>query len=147
MRRNPRLFLDTSVIFAAILSPSGGSRLLFKVGETGACRLLVGSRVLAEADGVVRRKAPDSRAILALLLDRAAIQVGPEPSQDHLALARSVVDYEPDAHILAESIAADPNYFVTLDRKHFLECPCLAALPVHVGAPDECLAWLRARLR
>lgn len=146
MRRSPRLFLDTSVVFAAVLSDSGGSRLLFKLGEAGACQLLAGPRVLAEADAVVQRKAPTYRPTLALLLDRASIEVGSAPALDDTAFAFSLVDYEPDAHVLSEAIAAQADFFVTLDRKHFIDRPGLDALPFPVGTPGDCLGWLRARL-
>ena len=46
MQTDARVFLDTSVLFAAVLSETGGSHLILKLGEAGALPLLVGSRVL-----------------------------------------------------------------------------------------------------
>ena len=53
-----RVFLDTSALFAAVLSSGGGARALLKLGESGAIRIWVGPTVLQEADEVFRRKAP-----------------------------------------------------------------------------------------
>ncbi len=41
-----RVFIDTSVLFAAVLSATGGSRLILKLGEAGVLRLVVSRQVL-----------------------------------------------------------------------------------------------------
>ena len=147
MANRLRVFLDTSVLFAAVLSAEGGSRLVLKLGEAGAISLWVGSRVLQEVDGVVLRKAPQTRPLLALLLDRAGVMTGPEPDAAALARARAVVSYAPDAHVLAEALSAKVDYFVTLDRQHFVDNPRAETLPFPVGTSGDFLAWLRERLR
>jgi predicted nucleic acid-binding protein len=141
-----RLFLDTSVLFAAVWSESGGSRLILKLGEAGAVSLWVGPTVLQEAEAVLERKSPESRPHMALLLDRAQVQVGPEAEDQALALARSVVDYMPDAQVLAEALEIGVGYFVSLDRKHLVDNPRTESLPVTVGTPGDLLDWYRQRL-
>jgi hypothetical protein len=106
----------------------------------------MGPRGLAELDGVIRCTAPDSLALMTLLLDAATVSVGPEPDADTVALARSVVGYEPDAWILAETLAAEADLFVTLDREHFLDNPHLATLPIACGTPGDLLARVRGAL-
>jgi hypothetical protein len=64
-----RIFLDTSVIFAAVLSEIGRARKLFKLGEAGVLQHIVGSNVLRECEVVVRHKAPTTLPTLAYLLD------------------------------------------------------------------------------
>ena len=73
----PSGFLDTSALFAAILSPTGGARAILTLAEQDAIRLWVGPVVLQEADEVFRRKAPDLLPLLAALLDRAQVMVAP----------------------------------------------------------------------
>jgi predicted nucleic acid-binding protein len=104
--------------------------------------LWVGPWVLRELDGVLNRKSPRSKPYLALLLDRAWVQVGPEA----LVLARTVVDYLPDAQILAEAMEAGASYLVSLDRTHLVGVPQVARLPFPVGTPGDFLAWYRAQL-
>lgn len=146
MTSSLRVFLDTSVLFAPLLSPSGGSRVLLKLGEAALLSLWVGTRGLRELEDVVRRKAPDSLPLATLLLDQAGVTVGPEPNPSLVDLARTVVDYAPDAWILAEALAAHADFFVTLDREHFLENSRLATLPFTSGTPGDCLAWIRQRI-
>ncbi len=48
--KNLKVFLDTSVVFAAVLSPSGGVLKLFQLGEAGVLRLYKGSNILRECE-------------------------------------------------------------------------------------------------
>lgn len=98
-----RVFLDTSVVFAAVLSASGGARALLKLGESAAIQIWVGTTVLQEADEVFRRKAPDLLPLLAALLHRAQAQSGPAATAEQQARAAALVAYAPDARIVAES--------------------------------------------
>jgi len=74
-QRKPEIFLDTSVIIAALFSETGGARMLFRLGEAGVVTLVVGKITLQEADQVLLRKAPDLRVLLAQLLDLAFRQI------------------------------------------------------------------------
>lgn len=143
MRSRPRLFLDTSALFAALLSETGGARLLLKLGEAAVVRVVAGPRVLAELDGIVVRKAPDVRPTVALLLDAADCEIGSVAATAQQEIAGLALTYAPDAQVLAEALAAHVDYFVSLDREHFVGNAALDHLPFPVGTPGDCLAWLR----
>ncbi len=140
-----RIFLDTSALFAAVLSAVGGARALLKLGEAGAIEVGVGPTVLQEADEVFRRKAPDLLPLLAGLLHRAQVQIGPAATDEQQAHAAAVVDYAPDARIVAEVLACRADYLVTHDQEHLLRHPRSGDLPCVVGSPGACLTWLRQR--
>ena len=146
MDAETRVFLDTSVLFAAVWSESGGSRLILKLGEAGAVSLWVGPTVLREAEAVLKRKSPESRPHMALLLDRAQVQVGPEAGKETVAQALSAVGYVPDAQVLAEALEIGLEYFVSLDQKHLVGNLRTESLPVTVGTPGDFLDWYRQRL-
>jgi predicted nucleic acid-binding protein len=143
MSSETRVFLDTSVLFAAVWSESGGSRLILKMGEAGAVSLWVGPTFLREAEAVLKRKSPASRPHMALLLDRAQVQVGPEAGIEALGLARLAVDYAPDAQVLAEALELKVDYFVSLDREHLVGNPQIGHVPFAVGTPGDFLEWYR----
>ena len=143
----PCIFLDTSALFAAVFSATGGARALLKLGELNAVTLYVGSRVLAEADEVFRRKAPDLLPRLAALLAQANVQVGPPADEASLATAAAVVGYAPDAQILAEALAATIGFFATHNEAHFLNNPRLGDLPCSVGSPGDAPAWVRSQIK
>lgn len=143
----PSIYLDTSALFAAVFSETGGARALLKLGELNAITLYVGSRVLIEADEVFRRKAPDLLPRLAALLAQANVRVGPPADETSLAQATAAIGYAPDAAILAEALAARADFFATHDAAHFLQNPRLDALPCRVGSPGDALAWVRAQIK
>ena len=66
-----KVFVDTSALFSAVHSESGGERLFLKLGEAGAISLWIGPWVLEEAEAVLDRKSPGSKAYFVLLLDRS----------------------------------------------------------------------------
>jgi predicted nucleic acid-binding protein len=140
------VFLDTSALFSAVHSETGGARLILKLGEAGAIQLWVGPWVLREAESVIERKSPKSKAYFALLLDRSNIKVGEEAGEEGLEVALAVVDYLPDAQVVAEALEAGIDYFVSFDRKHMIENPRVEGLPFPVGTAGDFLAWYRGRL-
>jgi predicted nucleic acid-binding protein len=142
----PRIFLDTSALFAAVLSSGGGARALLKLGESGAVRIWVGPTVLLEADEVLRRKAPDLLPLLAALLHQAGAQEGPAASDEDQARAGALIDYTPDARVVSEALACQADFLVTHDQEHLLRVLRPGDLPCQVGTPGDCLAWLRQRL-
>jgi predicted nucleic acid-binding protein len=146
-RKSLRVFLDTSVIFAAVLSPVGGARKLFLLAEAGILKPVVGPTVLRECDEVIRRKAPGSRSTLAQLLAIAQTETSRAPSREHIKTARSFMQYAPDARVLAEAIAAAPDWFITHDRQHFLKTRRKIQLPFEVGTPGDLIQKLKDDFR
>ncbi len=147
MDRQPRVFIDTSALFAGIWSEQGGARMMLKLGEAGAIDLVLSAQVLEELEGALRRKAPDALADLAVLLDRARIEIAPEAAPEESALGKSLVARPANARIVAAALTDRPDYFVTLDRQHLLDNVALAqAAPFEVGTPGDFLAWFRAML-
>jgi predicted nucleic acid-binding protein len=142
----PEVFLDTSVIIAAVMAPTGGARLLFHLAHAGTIRLLVGKGVLQEAEEVMRRKAPELLGLLAQLLDEAGIEISNEPTSQQIEQANSLIDYAPDANILAQAISVKPEWLVSHDKEHFVGNPALNDLPIKIGTPGDVIAWLREHL-
>jgi predicted nucleic acid-binding protein len=140
-----RVYLDTSVLLAAVWSETGGSRLILKLAEAGALQVWVGPWVLRELDTVLAVKSAESRPHLVLLLDAAKVRIGPAASAEALRRARSALDYLPDAQILAEALEIGVDYLVSLDRKHLAGNDNLSDLPLVVGTPGDFIAWYRKR--
>jgi predicted nucleic acid-binding protein len=141
--KNLRVFLDTSVVFAAVLSPIGGSRQLFLLGEVGTLALIVGPTVLQECEQVVRRKVPTSLPLLAQLLEAASTETAEAPNRRQIAIAKSYVRYGPDARVLAEAIHAKPDWFLTHDKEHFLRSRGKIGLPFEIGTPGDLLQRIK----
>lgn len=122
--------------------------MLLRLGEVGAVALLISPQVLTELQSALTRKAPAALPLAAVLLDQAGARVVPPPDDSHLRLTRELVSHIGDAAVLAAAWQASTDFFVTLDRQHFLENPKLVpSLPFPVGTPGDALAWIRQRFR
>jgi len=144
MPKSRRIFLDTSVVFAAVLSPTGGARKIFQLGEAGIFKLIIGPGVLRECDEVVRRKAPATLPTLAQLLDISRVETTLAATPISMEMALSIVEYEPDARVLAEAINARPDWFITHDKEHFLKERRNSDLAFRIGTPGDLLQDLKA---
>jgi len=141
----PKIFLDTSAIIAAVMSPTGGARLLFHLSQAGSIRLVVGKGVLQETEDVLERKAPHLIGLFAQLLAESNIETDQEPDTRQLEQAKSLIEYTPDANVLAQAISAQPDWFISHDREHFIGNPALSDLPFKIGTPGDVIAWLRSQ--
>lgn len=122
--------------------------MLLKLGEARAVNLCVSSQVLTEIEGALRRKSPQHLGVLAFILDRSRIQVQPSASAEQFALCQAIINYVPDATVLAAAWQADIDYFVTLDRQHFLgNTQLYHDAPFTIGTPGDCLTWYRDKWR
>ena len=122
--------------------------MLMRLGETSAERLLVSPQVLDEIEQVLRRKAPRALGTLALLLDQSRTEIVSAPTTRGKKEVSVFLKHDGDAAILASAVKAGCDFFVTLDRQHFLANPKLAkAVAFPLGTPGDCLSWYRARLQ
>jgi predicted nucleic acid-binding protein len=142
-----KLFLDSSALFAGIASPSGAARVLLLLGETGQVVLIVSEQVIVETERAVARKIvralPDVRqAIL-----KSGLSILPDPP---IAAVRQRLDWmshAADVPILVAAMQSRADYLVTLNRKHFMDDPQVAARSgLRIGTPGDALSWVRARL-
>ena len=141
-----RIFLDTSVIFAAVLSETGGARKLFQLGEAGLLQLIVGPNVLRECEEIARRKVPASLPRLAYLLELSLVEIAGKLSDGHLEQASTIVVYRPDAYVLAEAMGAQPDWFVTHDKAHFLNIDPAPHLAFRIGTSGDLIQALEDEL-
>jgi predicted nucleic acid-binding protein len=144
MGNQPEVFLDTSALFAGVWSDSGGARQILKLAEVGLLKLSVSPQVLSEIEANLRRKAPDMLGKLAVLLDRVGLVLTATAPGSRYEAALALTGHPGDGRVLADAWEAGTDFFVTLDRQHFLDNENLrAALPFPLGTPGDFLLWYR----
>jgi len=146
-QKKPRVFLDTSVIIAAVLSPSGGAHQVFQLGEIGVLDLIAGPNVIREADDVVRRNVPASLPLLAQLLAAGRLITSKIPTKNQIEKAQSHLLYTPEAHVLAEALAAQPDWFITHDKEHFLNRRSNFQFGFEIGTPGGLILAIKETYR
>jgi len=125
----PRVFVDSSVIIAALLSSTGGSFFLLTQCH-GAFDFQINEYILAEVQEILRVKfarQPGLMSDLFLLLGVAHVVVLPDPRKAEVRKIAKIIS-ENDAPILASALRSS-DYLVTLDNEFFAVPLASAARP------------------
>lgn len=132
----PSVFLDSSVWFAAICSPTGGSAFVFERSNKDF-KIITSKTILAETEKNVQEKLHFYHLErFAHLISKA--KTLPKPTLLTLVERAKKVIVEKDAVILAEAKNAKCDYFLTLDRKHFLKDPVQSFIkPTKIFTPGD----------
>lgn len=109
-------FVDSSVLFSAVNSPTGGSSKLFTLKNI---KLITSKLVLTESERNVRKKLYGYHIDRLIMLVDKMIILQQLPDKKLIKKAKKVI-VEKDSAILAESKQSSADFLVTLDKKHFL---------------------------
>ena len=137
-------FFDTSVLYAALLSSHGASRVLLLAAFRGDLILYISTMVLLEAERNILKKAPQIADAFQVLRERVAGQLV-DPTEELIERAAQIVAAK-DAPIVAAATRAGAHYLVTLDEKHLIAQreAIKAEFGVDTIRPGELLAVLRS---
>lgn len=110
-----KAFLDSSVLFTAVNSPTGGSAKLFTLKNI---KLMTSSLVLTEVERNIHKKLESYHLKRFFLLVQKLEILRQEPDSKLIQKAKRVI-VKKDAVILTEAKIAEVDFIITLDRKHF----------------------------
>ena len=130
-----RIFFDTSVYIAALLSPGGAAGELVRLAEARVIRMVVSEQVIMESDRVLVLKFPELIQESRKLWKHLNPEIAPDPSLHHIKpflekLANA------DAAILCAAYLAKVSLFVTWNTRDFMArgVPSLVDFPVVIPA-------------
>lgn len=137
-----RIFFDTSVYIAGLLSPKGAAGELMRLAESGIIQMVVSKRIIIESDQVLINKFPDliedSRRFWKSLSPELVKEPSPSKSKsftENLPLA--------DAFILSAAHKADVLAFVTWNTKDFMKKNIKSLVNFPIVVPGDCLELFR----
>jgi predicted nucleic acid-binding protein len=113
-----RVFLDSSVLYAAVFSATGPARRLILKGIEGSVALAISDLVLEETKRNLTKNAPLALpyfTIIAELLSPQAVR----PTKAEVIKAAQIVHLK-DAPIVAAAAKGKADYLATHDVKHLL---------------------------
>jgi putative PIN family toxin of toxin-antitoxin system len=120
INKKTRLFFDSSVLIAGILSPKGGSGLIIKACLVGGFMLLASQAVFIEVErNLTENFSKKTTGHFNYLIAAIAWTIVPIPSEKLIYHYSKIIN-EKDAHVLAAAIAGESDFLLTLDRKHFM---------------------------
>ena len=144
---SPDIFLDSSALFAGIVSAEGASRALSLLGERRLIVITVSEQVVAETERALARKVPQALLYFREALRSTGLRIVRDPSSEDVEAHQDIVSHPPDVPIVLAAMRAKVNYLVTLNRRHFIDDPTVAARSgLRIGAPRDALDWVRTRL-
>jgi len=138
-----RVFLDTNVLIAGVLTQRGIPATILDLGETEEIQLVVSRQVLVEADRVFARKFPELLERYRLFIKNLRPLLVEDPPARAVREARKVI-HPDDAPILAAAKLAKVQYLVTGNTRHFTASRVREFLPIPIVTPAEFLAAFRA---
>lgn len=116
-----KVFLDSSVIIAALLSPDGGSAQILEFCEAGILKGYISTDIKRECENVVKRKFPEAEANLGKLIKISRLKITKKIKPNLLRYAKDWIEYLQDSKILAAAKQTEVDYLLTLDIKHFIK--------------------------
>jgi predicted nucleic acid-binding protein len=137
-----RIFLDSSVLYAAAFSKSGPARRLILKGLEGSIALVISDLVLEETKRNLTKNAPQTLPYFTILADLLSPFII-NPTKAQVLKAAQIVHLK-DAPIVAAAAKAKADYLATHDVKHLLtHAQAIAdAYGITVIAPAELLSVL-----
>ncbi|MEA3460118.1 MAG: PIN domain-containing protein [Chloroflexota bacterium] len=124
--RTPKVFMDSSSLFAGVASRSGASRAILTLAEIGLLRIVVCQQVLDETRRNLQGKAPEAIPYFEQITSALNLEIVDYPSAEDVAKCKGMIRHVDDAPILAAAINAAPDRLITLDIRHFIDDPRVA---------------------
>ena len=122
-----RLFLDSNVLAAGIVSTWGLDKAVLSLCAAGICRLILAEAVREEVEenlllrlsGVEPAEANRALDDYARLVTLMKPEMVPYPGQGEVKAARRLIRHAADVPVLLSAIASRPDWFLTHNTKHF----------------------------
>jgi predicted nucleic acid-binding protein len=142
-----RIFLDSSVLIAGVISSTGAARVLMVMSEMGEIELLVSEYVIVETERTLARKVPHALPEFRQAIKDANIKIVHDPSSKEVQGNLYLITDAEDIPILLSAMKAKVDYLATHNRKHFLDDPKVAERSnLRIGSPGDVLMWVREQI-
>ena len=137
-----RIFFDTSVYIAALLSAEGAAGELVRLVESGAIRMVVSEEVIVEVDRVLSRKFPMWVQQNRELWKHLGPEMAPNPTTDQIRPFSHKLP-KGDALILCSAHSAKVSAFVTWNTRDFMVQGVEALVDFPIVVPADGLKLFR----
>ena len=145
MARNNTVFLDSSVLIAALLSAKGGSFYILD-SYKDKFSFVTDEYVFGEVQEVIEKKLkrPDLRSSFLLTVGSVPVRIFPDARGAHFQTAKRTVNLK-DAPILASALE-HANYLLTLDHDFLNQKTksCAESAGVSIYTPGEFIERVRS---
>lgn len=137
-----KVFFDTSVYIAALISPKGAAGELIRLAEAGIIHIIVSKEVIIESDRVLSQKFPELIQESRRLWKHLEPEIAPEPTTGQLKPFLNTLS-NGDASILCSASLMDISAFVTWNTRDFMIHPVKSLVKFPIVVPGDCLKLFR----
>jgi predicted nucleic acid-binding protein len=144
----PDLFLDSSALFAGVVSPNGAARALLLLAEAGLIIITISEQVVAETERAVARKVPQALTYYREALRSTGLRIVHDPSPEEVEAHKDIIAHRTDVPIAVAAMRTAVDHLVAFNRRHFIDDPNVAAQSgLRIGTPGDALAWVQEQWR
>jgi predicted nucleic acid-binding protein len=126
-KRRTRLFLDSNVLTAGIVSPWGLDKAVLSLCAANVCRLVLAEAVREEVEENLllhagRLPAAEANELIEAyhgLLKLTRPELVAYPEAELVRLNRHLIRHEADVPVLLSALAGKPDWLLTHNTKHF----------------------------
>ena len=123
-KQRVRLFLDSNVLTAGIVSTWGLDKAVLSLCAARICRLVLAEAVREEVEEslLIRLESKEANQVLndyTRLIALMKPETVPYPRQTEVQAARHLIRHAADVPVLLSAIASRPDWFLTHNTKHF----------------------------
>lgn len=115
-----KVFFDSSVLIASMLSETGGSAKILMYLEAKFFEGYISKPVVNEVNAVIARKMPEMASIFQNLLKFSKLKIVEKVEPKLLKEAEKWISDKNDAPILAAAKQISADIVLTLDLRHFI---------------------------
>lgn len=134
------LFIDSSVIIAALFSSTGASAEIFESCEMGFCKAVISEGVVEEVERTLKKKSIEHLSVFRELIKIGKIKILSKPTKKELNNASNWIKDPDDVHILASAKSSNVDALLTLDIRHFIKDENVSRLSgLNIFTPGEFL--------
>jgi predicted nucleic acid-binding protein len=141
------LFLDSSALFAGIISSTGAARALLLLAESDQITITLSEQVVTETERAMARKVPQALVDLRAAILASKAQIVQDPTPENVQENLHLISHPADVPILLSAMEAKVDYLVTHNRAHFIDDPGVAIkAKLRIGTPGDALDWVREQI-
>lgn len=152
--RKIRLFLDSNVLTAGLVSPWGLDKATLSLCAANVCRLVLAEAVREEveenlvlhAGSLIDSAAAELIQDYRVLLKLTRAEIVPFPDAELVRLNRHLIRHEADVPILLSAMASDPDWLLTRNTKHFTQAVARRT-GLRIATPVEFFRALSSQLK
>ena len=133
-----KIFLDCNVLIAGLASTKGASAVILRLIEADVFEIYISQQVLEEAERNLKKKLPEFLSYYFYVIKYLPITIIQDFKKKNVKLTK-LFPKRSDQTIFQTAQKLQPDYFLTLNRRHFHQIPIRKIASFKIRTPAQFL--------